>query len=192
MYDWSYPDDVQPLQPKAREPMSDDNGSRRSYAQNASERTPPNGKANPYVVPANSPAGRLRELAAAQRGRKRAAEENEASPEVEFSEPPKVTPRQEALREAERIVCRDREATHGNPEDNFENIAWFWNAFLRARHGAKFALDALDVSQMMDLMKSARFCGNREHMDTLLDKLGYNACAYEIAKSRVLKGEPNG
>ena len=43
--------------------------------------------------------------------------------------------REEILEAAKKIVCTDREAAYGKPEDNFGLIAEFWGAYMRAAAG---------------------------------------------------------
>ena len=58
--------------------------------------------------------------------------------------------RKEALAEVEGCVCRDRQSTHGDAEDNFADIAKMWSVYT----GATFK--AQDVAAMMILVKVAR------------------------------------
>ena len=41
--------------------------------------------------------------------------------------------RDDFLKEAERIVCSDRESQYGAPEDSFGLIAELWTAYLEAK-----------------------------------------------------------
>ena len=83
--------------------------------------------------------------------------------------------RTEILNKAERIVSRDRNATHGEPEDSFRRIAAYWSTYLNRD------LTAVDVGIMMTLMKIARAEWNPKHDDNWVDAAGYMACAGEIA-----------
>lgn len=76
--------------------------------------------------------------------------------------------------EAVKIVGGDRPGLYGDPEDNFANIAAFWNAHLRTRYGPVYEnmLDAKDVAAMMVGTKMAR----EAHLatrDNKVDAIGY-------------------
>ena len=89
------------------------------------------------------------------------------------------TPRKALLDEALAIVSKDRNAAYGNPEDNFANIAAYWNSYLTQRSGhatISVQLNGQDIAHMMILMKMARLATNPAHYDSLLDIAGYAAC----------------
>ena len=100
---------------------------------------------------------------------------------AEREEQEKIT-REYILREAARIVCGDRNAQYGEPEDNFRVIAELWETYVRERCvslGADVCINAADVAMMMVLLKVARtFCATKA--DTYIDIAGYAACAAEI------------
>lgn len=85
---------------------------------------------------------------------------------------------------------RDRNATHGEPEDNFQNIADFWNVWTGMKFKAhpqgtplnmnKF-FSATDVAILMDLMKTSRLITSPDVADHWIDKCGYSACGGGIA-----------
>ncbi len=87
------------------------------------------------------------------------------------------TTRKTILDAAEKCVCRDRQDTHGRPEDSFGAIADLWTAYL----GTGREIDPVDVANMMVLLKIARAKGNPKHQDNWVDMAGYAACAGEIA-----------
>ena len=96
--------------------------------------------------------------------------------------------RQQILEEAIQCVTKDRNATHGDPEDNFKMIASLWNNYLSMRRpnnetrGLAFAIvDAMDVSVMMVLMKISRIISSPQCRDHWTDICGYAACGGEIA-----------
>jgi hypothetical protein len=87
--------------------------------------------------------------------------------------------RSDILKEAERIITKDRAATHGNAEDSFAAIAGGWEWWLSIReHGP---LSAFDVAMMMTIFKTARAASNKSHHDNFVDGAGYYALAGEIA-----------
>jgi hypothetical protein len=73
------------------------------------------------------------------------------------------------LEEAQSIIYGDREKTYGHPSVNLDNIAKFWNVYL------KTDLNAQDVATMMVLLKIARLMNQPDHHDSLLDGLAYFA-----------------
>ena len=104
---------------------------------------------------------------------------------AEKEEQEKIT-REYILREAARIVCGDRNAQYGEPEDSFRAIAEFWETYVRERcvsKGAKVVIQAEDVAMMMVLLKVARtFCATKA--DTYIDIAGYAACAAEVEANK--------
>lgn len=97
----------------------------------------------------------------------------------------KVT-RGQILEEAKKIVCTDRNAQYGEPEDNFRRVADLWTAYLGPE--APRALTPADVANMMILFKVARSYANSK-TDTWVDIAGYAACGGEIAEGREAEDE---
>ena len=83
--------------------------------------------------------------------------------------------RTEILEMANNIINKDRQATHGKPEDSFNNIAKLWSAYLDQ------ALTITDVAMLMTLMKIARVKNNNHHDDNFIDICGYSALAGELS-----------
>ena len=99
---------------------------------------------------------------------------------AEKEEQEKIT-REYILREAARIVCEDRNAQYGEPEDSFRAIAEFWETYVRERcvsKGSNVFIEPADVAMMMVLLKVARTIGGTK-ADTYIDIAGYAACAAE-------------
>lgn len=84
-----------------------------------------------------------------------------------------LTEREKLLDEARQIVCGERDWQYGKPEDNFETIAAFWEAYLDT------PVRSIDVAMMMVLFKVAREATGRGKRDNLVDIAGYAACAAE-------------
>lgn len=99
---------------------------------------------------------------------------------AEKEEQEKIT-REYILREAARIVCRERNEQYGEPEDSFRAIAELWETYVRegcVSTGADVCIKEADVAMMMVLLKVARtFRGTKA--DTYIDIAGYAACAAE-------------
>jgi hypothetical protein len=83
--------------------------------------------------------------------------------------------RAEILDTAKQYVTEDRDATHGDAEDNFNLIASYWSNHLDCD------IRAEDVAIMMTLLKLARLKSNLGNIDNWIDGAGYLACGGEIA-----------
>ena len=79
------------------------------------------------------------------------------------------------LRNAESIVCSDRDQQYGDPENNFAQIANMWTSYL----GVEIVPE--DVAMMMIMLKIARAKTGSYKEDNYIDIAGYAACAAEIA-----------
>lgn len=93
--------------------------------------------------------------------------------------------RADILDTAKHYVLKDRNATHGDPEDNFGRIAELWAAYKRV------PFNATDVAAMMALMKVARIAQSPEHRDSWIDLAGYAACGAGIALQNPEDIEPS-
>ena len=90
--------------------------------------------------------------------------------------------REECLRLANGCVNGDRDEEYGNAENSFNHIAAMWTAYLKDR--LAYDIDAIDVSNMMIMLKMARIAANGFHLDSYIDIAGYAACAYGIAQQQ--------
>ena len=93
--------------------------------------------------------------------------------------------RAEILDTAKQYVTKDRDATHGDMEDNFESIAALWEIYFN--HEWDFT--STDVAVMMTLLKIARLKSNKSNPDNWVDACGYMACGGELA---IKKGRDDG
>lgn len=82
--------------------------------------------------------------------------------------------RAELLDTVAEVVGKDRQATHGRPEDSFTRIARLWSAYL------DFDVQPHDVAALMALLKLARIRENPAHDDNWIDLAGYAACGAEV------------
>jgi hypothetical protein len=89
--------------------------------------------------------------------------------------PTPVATRSHILDTAKSYITRDRQADHGDAEDNFSRIAGYWSLHTGV------TLTATDVAVMMALLKVARIKQNPQHVDNWVDGAGYFACGGEIA-----------
>lgn len=102
------------------------------------------------------------------------------------SEPPFAGIKPYIADEAKRIVAGSRRAAYGTPEQNFERIARFWQAYF-LNTGREITITAEDVSPMMRLMKEARLCESPAHLDSYVDLVGYTLTGAEVNKVSVPK-----
>lgn len=112
----------------------------------------------------------------------RAAMTNYVSPEQCYPTPPPSNAgiRAQFLKEVEKLVCTDRNVTHGDAEDNFRVIAQLWNVYIHNSKGTD--LNNKDVAIMMCLFKVSRLMSNIDNMENWLDLAGYAACGGGIVK----------
>lgn len=76
---------------------------------------------------------------------------------------------------AKRIVNGHRQDDYGSPEDSFQNIANYWNAYFAQIHDKREdGITAEDVAIMMVLFKIARL-GHGYTRDSVVDMCGYSA-----------------
>ena len=92
-----------------------------------------------------------------------------------------MTKREELLQEAIKIVTKDRNATHGEPEDNFKTIAKYWNNYMTSTYGALIEFTPHDIAVLMALVKIARISTSPQVADHWIDLAGYAACGGGIA-----------
>jgi hypothetical protein len=83
--------------------------------------------------------------------------------------------RQEILRAAEDCVCRDRQATHGAPENSFGKLAAVWSARLG------IPITPAQAAILLSDLKTVRAWDNPDHDDNWVDGAGYMACGGELA-----------
>jgi hypothetical protein len=88
--------------------------------------------------------------------------------------------RRESLKEVEACVCKDRQNTYGDAEDNFAHIAAIASVVLADR--LKEPLTALDVAAFSAAIKLARIRSSPHHGDNWTDLAGYAVCGAGIVK----------
>lgn len=93
--------------------------------------------------------------------------------------------RRELLEKAIEITEGARQQHYGSPEDNFKNIAEFWQLYLSQRFEDtdEPEIKTTDVAIMMLLMKVARLVNDPHHDDSWLDIAGYAACGSQCAEA---------
>ncbi len=92
--------------------------------------------------------------------------------------------RAEFLDEVKKLVCSDRNVTHGDAEDNFRVIAELWNVYLHYHrmNNEGASLCHKDVAIMMCLFKVSRLMSTTTNIDNWLDLAGYAACGGGIVR----------
>lgn len=88
--------------------------------------------------------------------------------------------------EAAQLVSGSRATTHGDKRANFTAIADLWNGYWRikcrtADERIVTPFTALDVGNMMELLKIARRLNGTFNADDYIDAAGYAGCTGEIA-----------
>lgn len=86
-------------------------------------------------------------------------------------------PRKGLLEEAIQLVCRERNASYGNPTQDFERTAALWSV-LFAR-----PFTAHEVAMAMVALKLSRLTWNPKVRDGWTDIAGYAACGYECVEA---------
>jgi hypothetical protein len=92
--------------------------------------------------------------------------------------------REEVLDEIKACVCRDRQNSYGDAEDNFEHIRelWGWWLYRRGLIDCPDRMTRLDVAQMSAMIKIARKVNNLTYLDNWVDDAGYNVCGGGMVK----------
>ena len=85
-----------------------------------------------------------------------------------------------------KCVCENRNKSYGEPEDNFNNIADYWNIFLDSKLGFNESITAVDVGIMMTLLKIARMAGEPID-DNFVDAIGLFGLCLRDSGQRVCK-----
>lgn len=97
--------------------------------------------------------------------------------------------RSRILDTAKQTICHDRQDQYGNPEDNFQTIADYWQTYLSQRcvgPGVSVDLGPDDVANLMVLLKMARICTGTVKEDNYVDLIGYAALGAEMATAEPL------
>jgi len=87
--------------------------------------------------------------------------------------PETVSTRAALLREAETLICGDRNASYGEPTQDFTRTAALWSAY----KGVPF--EAHEVATFLILLKCSRIAWSPDKHDHWVDIAGYAACGRE-------------
>lgn len=87
------------------------------------------------------------------------------------------------LMAANTCVNKERNASYGDPIQDFRRTAAFWEIYLNGIIQKRGTLELLphDVALMMTLLKTSRLVWNPESSDNWVDIAGYAACGYDCA-----------
>ena len=85
-------------------------------------------------------------------------------------------------------IFSERQDSYGSPEDNFQRIADFWNAYIEGKE-KEGKLTNLDVAHMLTLFKVARTMGGTNKGDNYYDLAGYAECGLRIYEKQEHEGE---
>lgn len=100
--------------------------------------------------------------------------------EIPGFKPPVANPypnRKDILDQATILTVGDRNAQHGDPWPNHDNIARIWSVIL-GRH-----IQPYEVALCMAGLKLARLAGNADNMDSYIDGAAYLAIAGELVNA---------
>lgn len=116
--------------------------------------------------------------------------------EVQKSPPPSQddlapTIRGRVLTEANRLVNGDRNNQYGDPNQDFKRTAALWESYLRGcfEQRGETAIQAHDVGIMMMLLKISRISWSPGKMDSIIDAIGYGACAADCIVAEYNTGD---
>ena len=89
------------------------------------------------------------------------------------------------LTEAGNLVQGDRQDNYGDIHTSFEQIAEYWDSYIRRKFTAaldsysQFEITSMDVANLMILLKISR-AQNKFDRDSYVDIAGYVACAEKL------------
>lgn len=97
---------------------------------------------------------------------------------------------EEICRKAAELVSDSRHKQHGEKLINHQAIAAVWNGYLLAREVSSkpMQLSAVDVANMMELLKVARRLNGDVNVDDAIDSAGYAAIAGELQGRESTRG----
>lgn len=89
--------------------------------------------------------------------------------------------RTEILNEAINLINGDRNNDYGDPVDDFQTTADFWQVYLSRTMTARGELNLRphDVAVMMMLLKVARISWTPQKKDHWADIAGYDGCGWD-------------
>lgn len=92
--------------------------------------------------------------------------------------------RTDILEEAIRLINGDRNNHYGDPVDDFQTTANFWQVYLMRTMLSRGELDLRphDVAIMMSLLKIARMSWSPDKRDHWADLAGYTGCGWDCVQ----------
>lgn len=94
-----------------------------------------------------------------------------------------TAPRADALQEAIKLICGDRNNQYGPPTQDFKRAADALTAFgyRRVDHEGEHPILPSDVAIIVMQVKTSRLMHSRGKRDSWVDLAGYAGCGYECA-----------
>jgi hypothetical protein len=110
-----------------------------------------------------------------------------------------VNARKDILDEADSLINGDRNASYGEPSQDFKRTGVLWSVYLSGVLDRKVAelgfeispelhkviealIDPWDVAWMQTLLKSSRSTVSPHKRDHYTDAIGYSACGWDCAR----------
>lgn len=89
--------------------------------------------------------------------------------------------RTDILTEASHLISNDRNTSYGDPVDDFQTTANFWQVYIMRTMLSRGELNLKphDVAVMMNLLKIARISWSPEKRDHWTDLAGYTGCGWD-------------
>lgn len=101
---------------------------------------------------------------------------------------PMLTPREQALATAQRLIAGRRDKDYGPPIDNFARAAGTLSALgYKAPDGGP--VRPRDIAIIMCAIKLARLAHDQENPDTWIDIAGYAGCGVEVVEDEVRRAQ---
>lgn len=91
--------------------------------------------------------------------------------------------RREAGQEVIDLVCKARNSSYGDAEDNFQNIGKLMTASLGLKLLPDQEITPVDVARLSACIKMGRLIEDPRHEDSWLDLAGYALCALGIIRA---------
>lgn len=101
--------------------------------------------------------------------------------ETTAPEPERYTERGYLLDTAREAVLRQRNASYGEPDQDFSRTANILTALLGHKLLEGAAITSDEVAKILIVVKLSRLSWSPDHADSWIDIAGYAACGYETA-----------
>lgn len=92
-----------------------------------------------------------------------------------------------AIDDAKELINGDRQDDYGDAYEMHADIAKGWNYIIGEAIESDGGLTPAHVALMMDWLKTCRALRNMTGMDSWVDKIGYSALGFEMARERATR-----